>query len=79
VKATLLSLNSPVVLSHNDLLHANIMMLEDGSLQLIDFEYGGTNYRGFDLGVLENNLEVLTVYIVAWIPVLLHQQLKVVP
>uniref|UniRef100_A0A7S1X512 ethanolamine kinase n=1 Tax=Tetraselmis chuii TaxID=63592 RepID=A0A7S1X512_9CHLO len=50
VKATLLSLNSPVVLSHNDLLHANIMMLEDGSLQLIDFEYGGTNYRGFDLG-----------------------------
>mmetsp|Transcript_5375 Transcript_5375/g.8578 ORF Transcript_5375/g.8578 Transcript_5375/m.8578 type:complete len:252 (+) Transcript_5375:1-756(+) len=38
------------VFCHNDLLAGNIM--EDpssGKLQLIDFEYGGTNFRGFDM------------------------------
>mmetsp|Transcript_36037 Transcript_36037/g.102033 ORF Transcript_36037/g.102033 Transcript_36037/m.102033 type:complete len:356 (-) Transcript_36037:154-1221(-) len=50
VKAALESLGSPMVLSHNDLLNGNIMILEGGALQFIDFEYGGTNYRGFDFG-----------------------------
>jgi len=50
VQGAIASLKPPVVLGHNDLLHANIMKLEDGSLQFIDFEYGGTNFRGFDLG-----------------------------
>lgn len=39
-----------VVYCHNDLLAANIMYNETtGELQLIDFEYGGVNYRSFDL------------------------------
>lgn len=50
MQGAIASLKPPVVLGHNDLLHANIMKLEDGSLQFIDFEYGGTNFRGFDLG-----------------------------
>jgi len=39
-----------IVFCHNDLLAANI--LEDpvtGTLKLIDFEYGGANYRAFDI------------------------------
>jgi thiamine kinase-like enzyme len=46
---------SPVVYCHNDLLAANIMYDDGGddndnaTLQLIDFEYGGCNFRSFDL------------------------------
>jgi thiamine kinase-like enzyme len=47
------ALAPPLVLSHNDLLNGNIMRLADGTIQFIDFEYGGTNYRGFDLGGVE--------------------------
>jgi thiamine kinase-like enzyme len=37
-----------VVFSHNDLLANNIMVV-DGTLKFIDFEYGSMNYRAFDL------------------------------
>jgi len=43
-------INAAVVFCHNDVLAANI--LYDGqqqSIQLIDFEYGGMNYRSFDI------------------------------
>ena len=40
----------PVVFAHNDMLAGNIMLhVESGAVQLIDFEYGGCNYRGFDI------------------------------
>ena len=43
-------LPSPAVFAHNDLLAGNIMLgTETGDVKLIDFEYGGTNYRGFDI------------------------------
>lgn len=44
--------DAEVVFCHNDLLAANIMMKEtenDMHIQLIDFEYGGTNYAAFDI------------------------------
>ena len=36
--------------SHNDLLAGNIILTDEGEAKFIDFEYGGENYRGFDLG-----------------------------
>mmetsp|Transcript_32328 Transcript_32328/g.64896 ORF Transcript_32328/g.64896 Transcript_32328/m.64896 type:complete len:193 (+) Transcript_32328:157-735(+) len=40
----------PVVFCHNDLLAANMMEnMETGKLHLVDFEYGGFNFRGFDI------------------------------
>jgi ethanolamine kinase len=52
---------SPVVFCHNDLLSGNIMVMGASKndsieematkpLQLIDFEYSGYSYRGFDWG-----------------------------
>ena len=39
-----------IVFCHNDLLAGNIMRHEDtNKIQLIDFEYGGTNYAAFDI------------------------------
>eukprot|EP00960_Hanusia_phi_P032903 750128-Hanusia_phi.AAC.8 len=39
-----------VVFCHNDLLAANILQdPASGMLHFIDFEYGGANYRGFDI------------------------------
>ncbi|KAL7465651.1 hypothetical protein ACHAXS_005961 [Conticribra weissflogii] len=39
-----------IVFCHNDLLAANIMRHpETNRIQLIDFEYGGTNYAAFDM------------------------------
>ena len=39
-----------VAFCHNDLLAANIMKCPTtGRIQLIDFEYGGTNYKSFDI------------------------------
>lgn len=41
---------SPVVFAHNDVLAGNIMLNRtNGDITLIDFEYGGPNYRGFDI------------------------------
>ena len=43
--------SSPVVYCHNDLLAPNVLVdARTGALHLIDFEYGGYNHRGFDLG-----------------------------
>eukprot|EP00898_Chlorokybus_atmophyticus_P006272 jgi/Chlat1/6646/Chrsp49S06123 len=45
------SVSSPVVFSHNDLLAGNFMHnTSTGEMQIIDFEYGCYNFRGFDLG-----------------------------
>lgn len=49
LKTVLESLNSLVVFCHNDINVGNILKLED-KLMVIDYEYGGYNYRGFDLG-----------------------------
>lgn len=41
---------SPPVFAHNDALAGNIMLDKaTGDVTLIDFEYGGCNYRGFDI------------------------------
>jgi len=43
----------PLVLSHNDLNQGNVLVEKNGdkiSAEFIDYEYGGMNYRGFDLG-----------------------------
>ena len=40
---------SPVVFCHNDALADNILVVEETDVLLIDFEYGGCNYRGFDI------------------------------
>ena len=45
------SIQSPVVFCHNDAQEGNIMYDEKkGTIQLIDYEYGAYNYRGFDFG-----------------------------
>lgn len=42
--------DAPLAFCHNDLLAANILyMAETGSIRLIDFEYGGINYKAFDI------------------------------
>ncbi|KAJ2015674.1 hypothetical protein GGI10_001989 [Coemansia sp. RSA 2530] len=42
--------NSPVVFAHDDLQYGNILRLENtGELVVVDFEYAGYNYRGFDI------------------------------
>ncbi|CAG8449126.1 7280_t:CDS:2 [Diversispora eburnea] len=51
LKSMLSKLDSPIVFAHNDTQYGNILRLDDGSNQLVvvDFEYSGYNYRGFDL------------------------------
>ena len=53
LKSDVVPQDAEVVFCHNDLLAANIMMKEcdDKSIQiqLIDFEYGGTNFAAFDI------------------------------
>jgi len=49
------SCDSPVVFSHNDLLHGNIVITADGDsgkevARFIDYEYGCPNYAAFDIG-----------------------------
>lgn len=44
------NMNEAVVFCHNDMLAANILYDEHSDrIQLIDFEYGGVNYRAFDI------------------------------
>jgi ethanolamine kinase len=50
LEALVASLRSPVVFCHNDALAFNFIMQPDGALLLCDVEYGGYNYRGFDVG-----------------------------
>jgi len=40
---------SPVIFCHNDALADNILIIHESDIMLIDFEYGGCNYRGFDI------------------------------
>jgi ethanolamine kinase len=47
--ARLKDVGSPVVFCHNDLLCGNVLY-ENGCVRFIDMEYGGANYRGFDIG-----------------------------
>jgi ethanolamine kinase len=50
VKDSVVPPDSQVAFCHNDLLPANIMKhSETGEIRLIDFEYGGVNYVGFDI------------------------------
>lgn len=47
----LLTLNSPVVFAHNDLLLGNVIYTETlNRVTFIDYEYAGYNYQGFDIG-----------------------------
>ncbi|KAJ2505580.1 hypothetical protein H4217_009199 [Coemansia sp. RSA 1939] len=42
--------HSPVVFTHNDLQSTNILCRDDtGKLVIIDYEYAGYNYRGYDI------------------------------
>ncbi|KAM3935414.1 ethanolamine kinase 2 [Leptodactylus fuscus] len=44
------SLNSPIVLCHNDLLCKNVIYNEDeGHVRFIDYEYAGYNYQAYDI------------------------------
>lgn len=43
-------------MSHNDLTIGNILRMDDGKIVFIDFEYGGANYRGYDLGIPRKRL-----------------------
>ena len=48
----LADLESPVVFCHNDLQEGNVLELKDGSVTVLDYEFGGNNFRGFDFGNL---------------------------
>lgn len=37
---------------HNDTYHGNVMLLDDGRIRLVDFEFAGTNHRAFDFANL---------------------------
>ena len=39
----------PACFCHNDLSNTNVLLAGDGAVSLVDFEYGGSNFRGFDL------------------------------
>ena len=45
------SLGSPIVMCHNDLLLANVILDPSRShVVFIDYEYAGLNYQAFDIG-----------------------------
>lgn len=51
MKEHLSTLNSPVVLCHNDLLCKNIIYnRKEGHVRFIDYEYSSYNYQAFDIG-----------------------------
>ncbi|KAI0980440.1 hypothetical protein GJ496_007168 [Pomphorhynchus laevis] len=50
LRAILSEVPSPVLFSHNDVQPGNLLLMESGEIKLIDYEYSGYNYRGFDLG-----------------------------
>ena len=50
LQAQCVALDPPAVFCHNDALAGNILIDQGtGDVHLIDFEYGGCNYRGFDI------------------------------
>jgi len=44
--------SSPLALSHNDTYHGNVMMLSDGTIKLLDFEFSCLNHPAFDFANL---------------------------
>ncbi len=55
LKSTLAKISSPVVFCHGDLTNSNMIVEsdEDGvitKVSIIDFDYSGYDYRGFDIG-----------------------------
>ena len=52
IQGYLRSVGSPLLLCHNDFNESNFLLLTDGQLKLIDFEFCSYNYRGFELAQL---------------------------
>ncbi|RUS14267.1 kinase-like domain-containing protein [Endogone sp. FLAS-F59071] len=52
LKRVLKKVESPIVFAHNDTQYGNILRLRNTARELVvvDFEYAGYNYRGFDIG-----------------------------
>jgi thiamine kinase-like enzyme len=44
--------SSPVAFCHNDTYHGNVMMLADGTIRLLDFEFSCLNHPAFDFANL---------------------------
>jgi thiamine kinase-like enzyme len=44
--------DSPLAFCHNDTYHGNVMMLTDGSIKLLDFEFSCRNHPAFDFANL---------------------------
>ena len=44
--------SSPVTFCHNDTYHGNVMMLADGTIKLLDFEFSCLNHPAFDFANL---------------------------
>ena len=56
------SVDSPILVCHNDLNESNFLLLKDGRLKLIDFEFCNYNYRGFELAQLFYECSITMVY-----------------
>ena len=56
------SIGSPILLCHNDLNESNFLLLKDGQLKLIDFEFCNYNYRGFELAQLFYECSITMTY-----------------
>ena len=52
IEGYLRSVGSPILPCHNDLNETNFLLLTDGQLKLIDFEFCSYNYRGYELAQL---------------------------
>lgn len=44
--------DSPMVFSHNDTYHGNVMLLDNGDIKLLDFEFSCLNHPAFDFSNL---------------------------
>ncbi|KAI6662008.1 Choline/ethanolamine kinase isoform X2 [Oopsacas minuta] len=56
------SIGSPLLLCHNDINESNLLLLTDGQLKLIDFEFVSYNYRGFELAQLFYECSITMTY-----------------
>ncbi|XP_054157300.1 choline/ethanolamine kinase-like [Oppia nitens] len=52
LKNTIVKFDSPVTFTHVDFRGSNIMVTEDDSIVLCDFEYSCYDYRGYDFGTI---------------------------
>lgn len=48
--STLIDDTWPIVFTHGDLSHSNVLITEEQELRFIDFDYSYYTYRGYDLG-----------------------------